>query len=145
MAEIQIHHISLTCRDPLAVERYYTRHFGFVRGRMVELGEGNQIVFLRGSGIRLELFQATEERPVPPPEGDGYDWPSVRNISFEVDDVDAKVMAMAADADVAFGPLDFEAFIPGWRSVWLRDPEGNLVQLTQGYVDQEDPPPPQFD
>ena len=35
MAEIQIHHISLTCRDPLAVERFYTRHFGFVRGRVV--------------------------------------------------------------------------------------------------------------
>ena len=91
MAGIQIHHISLTCRDPLAVERFYTRHFGFVRGRVVDLGGGNQIVFLRGPGIRLELFQATAERPVPPPENDGYPWPSVRNISFEVDDIDAHV------------------------------------------------------
>ncbi len=142
MAEIHIHHISLTCRDPLAVERFYTRHFGFQRGRVVELGDGNQIVFLRGPGIRLELFRATAERPVPPPENDGYPWPGVRNISFEVDDIDAKVAAMGADADVAFGPLDFDAFIPGWRSVWLRDPEGSLVQLTAGYVDQENPPPP---
>jgi glyoxylase I family protein len=141
MAGIQIHHISLTCRDPLAVERFYTRHFGFVRGRVVDLGQGNQIVFLSGPGIRLELFQATAERPVPPPENDGYPWPSVRNISFEVDDIDAHVQGMGADAVVAFGPLDFGAFIPGWRSVWLRDPEGYLVQLTQGYVDQQNPPP----
>jgi glyoxylase I family protein len=141
MAGIQIHHISLTCRHPLAVERFYTRHFGFVRGRVVDLGQGNQIVFLRGPGIRLELFQATEDRPVPPPENDGYPWPSVRNISFEVEDIDAQVQAMGADADVAFGPLDFGSFIPGWRSVWLRDPEGYLVQLTEGYVDQENPPP----
>lgn len=141
MAGIQIHHISLTCSDPLAVERYYTNHFDFVRSRVVDLGEGNQIVFLRGPGIRLELFQATAERPVPPPENDGYPWPSVRNISFEVDDVDAKLAAMGADADIAFRTLDFSAFIPGWRSVWLRDPEGFLVQLTQGYVDQDNPPP----
>ncbi len=142
MAGIQIHHISLTCRDPLAVERFYTRHFGFVRGRVVDLGQGNQIVFLRGPGIRLELFQATADPPVQPPENDGYPWPGVRNISFEVEDIDAQVRAMGADANVAFGPLDFGSFIPGWRSVWLRDPEGYLVQLTQGYVDQESPPPP---
>ncbi len=142
MADLRIHHISLTCRDPLAVERYYTDHFGFARGRVVDLGEGNQIVFLRGPGIRLELFKATAERPVPPPENDGYPWPSVRNISFELDDIDAHVKAMGAAADVAFGPLDFGAFIPGWRSVWLRDPEGYLVQLTQGYTDEDNPPPP---
>ena len=140
MAGIYIHHISLTCRDPITVERWYTRHFDFRRARVVPLGDG-QIVFLKGPGLYLELFQATEERPVPPPEGDGYPWPSVRNISFEVDDVDAKIVAMGGDADVAFGPLSFEDFIPGWRSVWLRDPEGSLVQLTQGFVDQLQPPP----
>jgi glyoxylase I family protein len=42
---------------------------------------------------------------------------------------------------VVFGPLGFDTFIPGWRSVWLRDPAGNLVQITQGFTDQTDPPP----
>lgn len=141
MANVYIHHISLTCRDPIAVERWYTSHFDFRRARVVPLGD-DQIVFLKGPGLYLELFQATEQRPVPPPQGDGYPWPSVRNISFEVDDVDAKVAAMGGDADVAFGPLSFDDFIPGWRSVWLRDPEGDIVQLTQGFVDQVNPPGP---
>jgi catechol 2,3-dioxygenase-like lactoylglutathione lyase family enzyme len=135
------HHVALTCRDPIRMERWYTKHFGFRRSRLVPLGEGNQIVFLRGAGIRLELFRATADRPVDPPTGDGNPWPSVRNISFEVADIDAHVRAMGADAEVAFGPLDFSAWIPGWRSVWLRDPEGYLVQVTQGYVDEESPPP----
>jgi glyoxylase I family protein len=139
MSEVRFHHISLTCQDPIAVERFYTNHFGFKRARVVPLGDG-QIVFLHGAGIRLELFQATEDRPILPPERDGYAWPSVRNVSFEVDDIDAKLRAMGDDAKIAFGPLDFVAFIPGWRSVWLWDPTGNLVQLTQGYVDQENPP-----
>jgi glyoxylase I family protein len=139
MAGIAFHHIALTCRDPIAVERWYTRHFGFRRARVVSLDDG-QIVFLKGPGLYLELFQATAERPVPPPRNDGNPWPGVRNISFAVADVDAKVADMGGDATVVFGPISFEAFIPGWRSVWLRDPGGDLVQLTQGFTDQHPPP-----
>jgi glyoxylase I family protein len=58
-----------------------------------------------------------------------------------VDSVDAKLVAMGLDANVAFGPMSFDAFIPGWRSAWLRDPDGSLVQITQGYTDQDNPPP----
>jgi hypothetical protein len=82
MAGIAIHHILLTCRDPLAV--------------------------------------------------DGYSWPSVRNISFEVDDLDAKLAAMGGDVEVTFGPLSFDDFILGWRSVWLRDPEGEPCPADPG-------------
>jgi glyoxylase I family protein len=141
MADVQFHHISLTCTDPIATERFYTKHFGFVRSRVVALDAGNQIVFLRGAGIHLELFKATEKAPVAPPQNDGYPWPSVRNFSFLVPDVDAQVRAMGSDAHIAFGPLDFGSFIPGWRSVWVRDPDGYLVQITQGYVDAEMAPP----
>ena len=141
MSDIHFHHISLTCSDPIKTERFYTKYFGFVRSRVVLLGEGNQIVFVRGAGIRLELFKATEKAPVPPPQNDGYLWPSVRNISFEVPDIDAHVQAMGGDARIAFGPLNFGIFIPGWRSVWLCDPDGYLVQITQGYVDAETVPP----
>jgi glyoxylase I family protein len=137
---VRIHHISLTCGDPIATERFYTKHFGFARARVVPLGGDNQIVFLRGPGIYLELFRATEERPIAQAEGDGYPWPSVRNFSFEVDDVDAKLAAMGDEAKIAFGPMSFDDFIPGWRSAWLRDPDGNLVQITQGYTDQSNSP-----
>jgi glyoxylase I family protein len=141
MGELRFHHISLTCQDPLVTERYYTRHFDFQRARVVPLGEHSQIVFLRGPGVYLELFQATLQNPLKPPSNDGYLWPSVRNVSFEVDDVDAKLAAMGADAVLAFGPMGFDDVIAGWRSAWLKDPDGNLVQLTQGYRDQENPPP----
>lgn len=141
MAEIRFHHISLTCRDPLAVERFYTTHFGFIRARVVDIGGGGQIVFLRNREMYLELFQATADAPVAPAEGDGYPWPSVRNFSFMVDDVDRKLAEMGSAAVVAFGPLAFDSFIPGWKSVWLRDPDGRLVQITQGFGDELCPPP----
>jgi len=141
MAELGFHHISLTCQDPSATERFYTKHFGFTRARVVTLGEDNRIVFLRGPGVYLELFHATLDNPLLQPRNDGYPWPGGRNFSFEVADVDAKLAAMGEAAEVAFGPLNFDDFIPGWRLAWLRDPDGNLVQITQGYRDQNDPPP----
>jgi glyoxylase I family protein len=136
------HHISLNCQDPIALERFYTRHFGFKRARVVQLPDNRQIVFLKGPNVYFELFPAQGERP-PSPDigGDGPLYPGMRGISFLVDSIDAQLAAMGSDARITFGPLDFGSFIPGWRSVWLADPEGNVVQVTQGFVDQESPPP----
>lgn len=141
MPDPSLSHISLTCDDPIAVERYYTKHFGFRRARVVDMGQGAQIVFLRGAGTVLELFRADEPKPVAQATGDGYHWSGVRNISFEVDDVDRKIEDMGPDAVVTFGPLGFDAIVPGWRSAWLRDPTGNIIQITRGYTDQQNPPP----
>jgi len=32
MPDPSLSHISLTCDDPIAVERYYTKHFAWIRG-----------------------------------------------------------------------------------------------------------------
>jgi len=42
---------------------------------------------------------------------------------------------------LTLGPLSFESFIPGWKAAWLADPEGNIVEVSQGFVDQQNPPP----
>ena len=138
---IAFSHVSLNCRDPLAMERYYCRHFGFRRARVIPLG-GDQIVFLKSGGVYLELFKTAETGPVRRGDKDGPASPGVRHIAFKVDDVDAKLAEMGAEARVTLGPLDFKDFIPGWRTVWVADPEENVVEISQGYTDQADPPPP---
>ena len=132
-------HVALNCRDPLATERFYVRHFGFRRARVIPLGD-EQIVFLRAGSVYLELFQAKGYPPGSAPEKDGPEYLGVRHIAFQVDDVDATLAAMGSDARVTLGPLDFGAFIPGWRTVWVADPDGNIVEISQGYTDQDDPP-----
>jgi glyoxylase I family protein len=135
------HHVSLNCQDPIDIERFYTKHFGFKRARVIQLPD-RQIVFLKAGNVYLELFPAQGERPASPnTSGEGLLYPGVRSISFMVDSVDAQLAQMGDAARITFGPLDFGDFIPGWRSVWLADPEGNVVQVTQGFVDQEKPPP----
>lgn len=135
---LRFSHVALNCRDPRATEHFYRDHFGFDRVRVIDLGD-QQIVFLRCGEVLLELFSA-EGGDATPAEGDGPHRQGVRHLAFQVDDVDAKLAAMGAAADVTFGPLDFDDFIPGWRTAWLRDPDGNIVELSQGYTDQSDPP-----
>lgn len=133
-------HIALSCADPIATERWYCAHFGFRRARVIPLGE-QQIVFLRNAdGVYLELFGAEGDAPTPRPVGDGPHHPGIRHLAFQVESVDAVLAAIGDAAPVTLGPLDFDAFIPGWRTVWVSDPDGNIVEISQGYTDQENPP-----
>ncbi|MCU0526724.1 MAG: VOC family protein [Elainella sp. Prado103] len=140
MANLSFSHISLNCRDPIASEQFYTRHFGFHRARFIPLGD-RAIVFLKLGQMYLELFQAEGELPVPVPIKDGYAYPGWRHIAFQVGDVDEKLAAMGDEAHITLGPLNFDEFIPGWRSVWIADPDGNIIEVSQGYVDPDQPPP----
>jgi glyoxylase I family protein len=48
---------------------------------------------------------------------------------------------MGDEARITLGPLDMSEFIPGMRVAWIADPEGNIVELNDGYIDEDDPPP----
>ncbi len=132
-------HIGLSCLDPIAVERWYTQYFGFTRSRVVPLG-AEQLVFIKSGDMYLELFKTNELRPLPAPQNDGYGFEGYRHIAFQVENVDAKLAEMGDNAKITLGPLDFNDFIPGWRTVWVADPEGNIVEISQGYQDQDNPP-----
>lgn len=130
-------HTGLTCHDLAATERFYTRYFGFRRARVVDLGAGNAIVFLKNENTYLELFQGTGADPAGPPKNDGHPFPGFRHLAFEVADVDAFAKKLGADLTVNLGPLSFDAFIAGWKAVWIRDPDDRVVEICQGY--QDDP------
>jgi glyoxylase I family protein len=134
VASISFNHVALSCRDPLATEQFYVNHFGFQRTRAIPLGD-TQIVFLRAGDFYLELFQAEGDAPTSAPTADGPHYPGLRHIAFQVDNVDAKLAEMGDSAQITLGPLDFDDFIPGWRTVWIADPDGNIVEISQGYTD----------
>jgi glyoxylase I family protein len=134
MAPVVFSHVALNCRDLATTERFYVRHFGFRRVRAIPLGE-QQIVFLRSGDVLLELFQA--EGDADPGVADGpHAAGAVRHLAFQTSDVYASLTDLGADAEVTLGPLDFGDFIPGWRTAWVRDPDGVVVEVSQGYVDE---------
>ena len=69
-----MHHIGLNCADPIAIERWYTKHFGFERKR-VYLPGPDQVVVIGNGGVALELFPADGEAPPPRGENDGPTFP----------------------------------------------------------------------
>lgn len=130
-------HVSMSCNDPKAVEAFYAKHFGFRRARVCPLPDGGEIVFVKSGGVYLELFKAEGERPSAAVAADGPHYPGLRHIAFQVGSVDRKLEQMGEDARITLGPLSFDDFIPGWRTVWVADPEGNVVEISQGYRDEE--------
>ncbi|MFD0392273.1 hypothetical protein ACFQ3Z_03690 [Streptomyces nogalater] len=37
---------------------------------------------------------------------------------------------------LSLGPLAFDSVIPGWKTIWVTDPDGVVVEVSQGYRDQ---------
>jgi glyoxylase I family protein len=132
-----IAHLALACKDPAATEVFYTNYLGFRRVRVFLAGESEQIVFIKmqDCAFYLELFQAREDSPLPAPTKDGPWYPSIRHLAFKVDSVDAKLAEMGQAAHVMQGPMDFDDAIPGWRTVWVSDPDGNIVEISEGFMD----------
>jgi glyoxylase I family protein len=129
-------HVALNCRDQAVTEQFYKRWLGFERVRTVPLGE-QEILFLRNGHVLLELFGSSGE-PLFDPKADGPPNPGViRHLAFQTDDVDTFLAELGDEAPVSLGPLDFHDFIPGWRTVWLTDPDGVIVEVSQGYRDQD--------
>ena len=128
-------HAALNCRDQQATEHFYREWFGFERARTFPLGGGQEIVFLRHGDVYLELFGTAGEAATEP-AGDGPQNPgTVRHIAFQTDDLDAFLARVGDAVPVSLGPLGFDGFIPGWRTVWLVDPDGVIVEVSQGYRD----------
>jgi len=140
MEGLRFSHIALSCKDPIAIERFYAKHFGFRRTRVYAPG-AEQVVMLSAGDVALELFRASTDAPAPAAGGAGPEYPSIRHFAFLVDDLDKTLARIGGEAPVTLGPLDMSQFIPGMRVAWVADPEGNIVELNQGYVDDPSPPP----
>ena len=140
MTTTSFSHVGLTCKDPLVIERFYTKYFGFRRARVYAPGP-DQVVVITSGTLSLELFKASEASPLAAPEKSGHEFPGWRHICFAVDDLDAKLKELGDAARLTLGPVDMSGFIPGMRVCWMADPEGNILELNQGYVDEDHPPP----
>jgi glyoxylase I family protein len=140
MVSAQFLHVALNCNDPIAIERFYTRYFGFKRARVYDPGS-SQVVVIQAGSLSLELFSAVGEAPTWPEGKAGPEYQGLRHMAFLVDDLDAKLAELGDQAKIDLGPLDMGKYIPGMRVAWVTDPEGNILELSQGYVNETAPPP----
>jgi glyoxylase I family protein len=130
-------HVALNCADQRVTEEFYRRWFGFERARVVPLDDG-EIVFLRQGEVYLELFRTVEGSPFAV-SGDGPAFHGIaRHLAFQTEDLAAFLDRVGDNIPVSLGPLRFDGFIAGWHSVWFTDPDGVIVEVSQGYRDADD-------
>ena len=129
--------LAITCADQSLTEAWYTKNFGFRRARVAKLPDGKEIIFLKmaDSSFYLELFAADGPSPLPQATNDGHTFPGFRHLAFKVDDVDKKLMEIDSP-EISLGPLDFDGYILGWRTVWIVDPDGRIFEISQGFQDE---------
>ena len=116
-------HIVLTCADPAATVAFYER-VGMAReefaGGRLALRFGDQKINLHQAGAEFQPH-ATLPRP-----GTG-------DFCLLVDDPIEDVIAYleAEGIPIELGPVDRTGALGPLRSVYVRDPDGNLVEFAQ--------------
>jgi glyoxylase I family protein len=135
MVKTSFAHVGLNCRNMAVTEKFYCKHFGFKRARVVPLGKGNKILFIRAGNVWMELFQAKGKGKAV--KNDGPAEAGFRHMAFAVENVDRKIREMGKAAKVTLGPFSFDSFLKGWRGAWLKDPDGRIIEIAQGYKDEK--------
>ena len=130
-------HVAINASDPERTEQFYKTHFGFKRVRVYAPGP-NQVVILKQGALRLELFKSEGEAPCFAKGNAGPRWPAWRHLAFQVDSVD-RWLDRLHGIPIDSGPRDTQPFPDDptrkGRVVWITDPDGNVIELNEGYED----------
>ena len=130
MAGVQ--HIAFNCRDRAAQEAFYAKHFGFRRARVLNAGRDDEFVMLRSGSTCVELFSAAADQASGGEQAVGF-----KHLALEVADLPAAVAALKADGIQTDPVIDCSDIVAGMRVCFFNDPEGNRLELIEGY--QDDP------
>ena len=136
MQQARAHHVGVTVSDLDRAVAFYRDALGLdVIHRFSVTGEAfadavgvpgatGTFAHLDAGGARVELVAYDPEAPAA--AGDSLNQPGACHLGLAVDDVDAVYAGLPADVDALSPPRTTES---GTRICFLRDPEGNLVEL----------------
>jgi len=82
-------HMGIACKDPVVIEKFYSKYFGFERARVVPLGD-TQIVFIKSGDVYWNFFKPKKNRRLARLCKMAL-VPRWRTLPLAVDNVDAKL------------------------------------------------------
>ena len=124
MPSVAFNHIAINCKDPILIERFYTKHFGFT---LLSSAAPAFADLTRGE-LRLLLSGEKSSAGRPMPDGRKPGPGGWNRIHFIVDDIEAEVARLRAEG------VSFRNEIvtgPGGKQILAEDPSGNVVELFQ--------------
>ncbi len=131
-----MHHIALNCRDNARAEAFYKKWFGFERALTFTDTKGDPVVFIRLGDFYLELFKSDDKAG-----GDAGGGPKVmggeqpvgfKHFALEVDSVADYHERMKDEVTFTVPPQASPA-LSGMTLAFFKDPDGNIVQLLEGW------------
>ncbi|MFW5965102.1 MAG: VOC family protein [Natronomonas sp.] len=137
MTDLTAHHVGLTVSNLDRAVAFYRDTLGFeVLSRFEVGGEAfatavdvdgasGTFVHLDADGVRIELV---EYDPEGEPTTAALNRPGACHVGFAVEDVDAFVAGLSDDVEIVSEPRTTES---GTRLVFLRDPDGNRIELLE--------------
>jgi glyoxylase I family protein len=127
-------HIAINCRNLAAQEAFYTKHFGFKRSRTFHAGQPNEFFMLKLGSIRLEMFPTD---PAKIADAKGGEQPiGFKHLAFNVPKLEPVIEGLKADGITPDPIIELPQLLAGFRIVFFRDPEGNILELMEGYQDE---------
>lgn len=128
-----LQHIAFNCRDLEKQEAFYSKHFGFRRARVFNAGKKDEFIMLRLGTVCIELFNTPAEAKN---SSGGVQPVGFSHLALEVEDIQAMVNALEADGIQTEGIIDCSEHLDGLRVCFFHDPEGNRIEIMQGWKDQ---------
>jgi glyoxylase I family protein len=124
---VKFGHVGLNCIDVDATERFYSLYFGFTRDNEITLNN-TRLVFISSGDVVFELFEAKGADALHQ-GATGPEAPGFRHLAIQVDSVAAILASLDGEADITQGPLDLSGYGLSAAIVWLRDPDGRILEL----------------
>ena len=128
-----IQHIALNCTNLKTMEHFYAKHFGFKRSRVFNEHTPDEFIMLRLGSTCIELFKA---KTTSKDQSGGEQNIGFKHLAFEVPDIKAAVAALHADGIKTDNIADCSSIVKGLSVCFFKDPDGNQLELMQGYKDQ---------
>ena len=120
-----IGHVAVVTTDVDRAAAFYTEVLGFRETGRLETSHSGTLIFVSLNGTQVELFGGGE--PKDPRESEGR--VGYKHIALLVDHVDAEYDRLKAlGVEFFIEPTDAES---GLRLAFLRDPDGNPIELLQ--------------
>jgi catechol 2,3-dioxygenase-like lactoylglutathione lyase family enzyme len=139
---VRFDHVGITVEDLARVTAFFVALGLEVEGRAAVEGEfidtvigipgsRTEIVMMRppGGGTAVELSRFERPAPVPGSPAAMANELGLRSVSFEVDDLAARIVELAADGYGLVGGVgEYEGV---WRMAYVRGPEGIIAALAE--------------
>jgi len=129
----RFHHVSLSVADLGTQEAWYRSALGLTRtDERLDLPEAGvrTAVLSNGAGLRVELTERAGSSPVLYP--DPYAATAVQtftHLALQVPDLDDAFERLTAEYGAPAVTEPGPGATPGMRYAYIRDPEGNLIEL----------------